>query len=127
MYQVTFMRALPLLLLCLSASCFAADSGSIEASRKTLLIHTQDKIQNETSAKSAAIAACPLSAKTTLYGTVTSLTKSPVTIKDKLERGDSIWVVEVMNSAANDLCPIPDGIYWVRAKDGMVFEVGPKP
>ena len=110
-----------------AGTCFAADSSSIEASRKALLLHTEDKIRDEVTARNAAIARCQISSKATLYAAVTSLTKSPVTVQDRLKRGDTIWAVEVRNQAASDLIPIPDGIYWVRAKDGAVFEMVPKP
>jgi hypothetical protein len=126
--SANIMRALLLFLVSftVSASCLAGGTNSVKESRAMLLIHGTDKIQNEASALSAAISYGRSSAKATLYGEVTSLTKSPVTVKDKLQRGDTIWTVEVMNAAANEIFPIPEGIYWVCAKNGKVVEVGPR-
>ena len=99
----------------------------IDSSLVRQLIRADDKVRDEAEACRVTLESIPRQTpmRDHFFGRVTSLTRSPVQVKLRLNRGDAIWTVEIANAAVSDLNPIPEGIFWVRALDGAVFGLAP--
>ena len=96
-------------------------------SRISRLVRPDHKVQTAKDAVEAVISSFPDTPwRKTLFGGVAALTRAPVEVKGRLERGATIWIVEVASAAASDVAPIPEGIFWVSAKDGAVYLTTPK-
>lgn len=113
-------------------SCFDP-TGMTANACSLVLIRSGDKIRDEMAARGAALAFFRAAhpdieghAAVEIYAARAWLTRSPVAVSGRLQRGDPVWMVEVINAGSSDLYPTPDALYWVRALDGSVFELAPR-
>jgi hypothetical protein len=104
----------------LLAGSLLAKSGEPVAVQQWLLSDA-DQIRSEAQAARAAIASLGRTEAPAYYpmGVVLQLSKAHREIGG-VSRGDVVWLVQVINRGASDLTPVPEGLVWVRARDGVV-------
>lgn len=79
------------------------------------------KVRSKEAASRAAVEflARPESASFRPMGMVLALSRAHRQIGD-IEERDLVWLVAVINRGASDLTPKPEGLFWVRLRDGSV-------
>ena len=120
------MRALPFLLSTVLLMLVSYAHALPETERSAqVLIRTDHKIRNQEDAGAAALSAIPetVPMKEHFFARVVALSRAPHNASGRLKAGEVIWLVEVTNSAVSDVHPAPEGVYCVRAIDGVVFRL----
>jgi hypothetical protein len=115
------LRRLTGLLLLISALNCAAAVSDVAIQN----LSQSNAVRTESEAQKRAVASLPVSksASVQLFGKVLELSKSHIDA-GPIKRGEWVWLVSVINAAASDLNPVPDGLVWVRAEDGIVVRLG---
>jgi hypothetical protein len=118
------LRVLAMVILSMSAFAASAADESRISGAALAQIQGAYKVRTEAQAAKAAVESLnrEVAPAYSPVGVVLELTKAHRKV-GAIDRGDLVWFVEVINRGASDLVPVPEGLMWVRARDGIVVQL----